>query len=142
MALYVEDNEKKFKVLEELAERIGIFLDNINAKFRHKQVRLDRKRGLVVTGVDGRALELSALSSGEQHELVLLFDLLFKVEKNTLVLIDEPELSLHISWQERFLPELLQVVGVGQFDVLLATHSPYIVGDRDDLTVALAAELR
>src|SRR5690349_22975449 len=44
---------------------------------------------------DQRPIDVEALSSGEQHELVLLFDLIFRVEKNTLVLIDEPELSLH-----------------------------------------------
>jgi predicted ATPase len=55
-------------------------------------------------------------------------------------LIDEPELSLHLSWQKRFLDDLLEVVRVTGIDVLLATHSPFIVGDRDDLMVALSAE--
>ena len=40
------------------------------------------------------ALHLVRLSSGEQHELVLAYDLLFKVKEKSLVLIDEPELSL------------------------------------------------
>ena len=75
----------------------------------------------------------------EQHELVLLYDLLFKVRPNTLVLIDEPELSLHISWQKTFLDDLLQIIRLAKFDVIMATHSPYIVGDRSDLLVVLSS---
>lgn len=83
---------------------------------------------------------MTALSSGEQHELVLLYDMLFKVKPNALVLIDEPELSLHILWQKEFMQDLLQIISIAHFDVLLATHSPYIVGERDDLLVELSVE--
>jgi predicted ATPase len=54
-----------------------------------------------------------------------------------LVLIDEPELSLHVNWQKSFLPDLLKIVEATGYDVILATHSPFIVGDRSDLMVAL-----
>ena len=67
-----------------------------------------------------------------------MYDLLFKVTKNTLVLLDEPELSLHVSWQKSFLADLASVIAIVEFDVLLATHSPYIVGDRADLMVELS----
>ncbi|MBK8232979.1 MAG: ATP-binding protein [Candidatus Eisenbacteria bacterium] len=77
---------------------------------------------------------------GEQHELVLLYDLLFRVRPNTLVLIDEPELSLHVTWQKTFLSDLLEIVEATGFDVVLATHSPFIVGDRNDLLVELKAD--
>ena len=52
--------------------------------------------------------------------------------------MDEQEFSLHVAWQKRFLPDLLDVVDLCKFDVLVATHSPYIVGERDDLMVALS----
>jgi len=44
-------------------------------------------------------LKLTDLSSGEQQEVVMLYELLFCVQPGTLVLIDEPELSLHVVWQ-------------------------------------------
>lgn len=100
------------------------------------------RQGLTARTSSGARLELDTLSSGEQHELVLLYDLLFKVSPNALILIDEPELSLHISWQKRFLDDLLQIVQISSCDVLLATHSIFIAGDRPDLMVALSeAEL-
>jgi predicted ATPase len=141
MALYVEDTERKLSQLDDLARRARLLLDNVNRKFHHKRVRIDRERGLVAEDDQGRELDLDALSSGEQHELVLHYDLLFRVRQNTLVLIDEPELSLHVAWQKRFLPDLLEIVATAEFDVLMATHSPFIVGERSDLMVGLDAEL-
>jgi len=137
MTLYVQDTEKKLEVLEDLAKRAHMFLENINQKFRHKQIRIDRDAGLVVEGDEGQKLSLDSLSSGEQHELILHYDLLFRVPSNTVVLIDEPELSLHVAWQKKFLPDLLEIVELCQFDALIATHSPYIVGGRNDLMVSL-----
>jgi predicted ATP-binding protein involved in virulence len=68
---------------------------------------------------------------------VLLYELLFKTMPNALVLIDEPELSLHVAWQVEFLKDLTRVVKLAAFDVILATHSPQIINDRWDLAVEL-----
>ncbi|NJL29036.1 MAG: ATP-binding protein [Thermoanaerobaculia bacterium] len=141
LSLYVEDTQKKLAVLEDLARRITILLENINSKFKHKSIRIDREKGFIALGHDGSPLDPDSLSSGEQHELVLLYDLLFRVQPGTLVLIDEPELSLHVGWQKRFLPDLLEIVKVAELDAIIATHSPFIVGDRSDLMVPLAAEI-
>ncbi|MEI7866692.1 MAG: AAA family ATPase [Candidatus Methylumidiphilus sp.] len=137
MTLYVQDTEQKLSELADLARRIKLLLNSINTKFQNKCLRIDRGKGFVVTNDAGKNLDLDLLSSGEQHEIVLLYDLLFRIKPNTLVLIDEPELSLHVSWQDHFLPDLLKIVEIAQFDVLIATHSPYIVGDYIDLMVAL-----
>lgn len=141
MAVYAHDTTQKLAVLEELAGRVEILLDVLNRKFTNKQVSLSREEGLSIKGRDGKPIPVNALSSGEQHELVLLYDLLFKVKPNTLVLIDEPELSLHISWQKSFMDDLLAIIRLAQFDVLMATHSPYIVGDHSDLLVELSSDV-
>lgn len=141
LSLYVEDTATKLGVLEDLAQRVQILLDNINKKFKNKQISIERDNGLIVIGPNKiEKLSLSALSSGEQHEIVLMYDLLFKVSKNTLVLLDEPELSLHVSWQKSFLDDLAPIIKIAEFDALIATHSPFIVGDRSDLMVALSSD--
>ena len=137
MNLYVQDTERKLEVLDDLANRTRHLLDSVNEKFRHKQLRLDREEGLIARGKEDQNLPLYSLSSGEQHELVLHYDLLFKTRPNTVVLIDEPEISLHVAWQKNFLPDLMEIVRLSDFDAVVATHSPYIVGDRDDLMVGL-----
>ena len=137
MTLYVADTAEKLQVLEDLASRSRLLLNSLNGKFRHKQIRVDRDEGLAVDG-ESEPLPLDSLSSGEQHELILHYDLLFRVQPNTVVLLDEPELSLHIEWQSKFLSDLMKIVELSGFDALVATHSPYIVGDRDDLMVEMA----
>ncbi len=139
MTLYVQDTAEKLGVLDDLTRRLVLLTDNINKKFQHKKLRVSRDKGFDAVTSDDKSLELGGLSSGEQHELVLLYDLLFRVQSNTLVLIDEPELSLHVTWQKSFLPDLLEIVSATSFDVLLATHSPFIVGDRSDLMTPLLA---
>ena len=141
MTLYVEDTEQKLEALADLSRRVRSLLDSINGKFRHKRLRVDREGGFVAETDSSTKLPLSSLSSGEQHELVLHYDLLFRVRRNTIVLIDEPELSLHVSWQKRFLPDLLEFAKLSAFDAIVATHSPYIIGERDDLMVGLGDQI-
>ena len=137
MTLYVQDTEQKLQALADLAIRTRILLENVNQKYKHKRIELDRDHGLVATSASGQTMALSSLSSGEQQELVLQYDLLFRVPSNTIVLIDEPELSLHVAWQKKFLPDLLKIVQLSNFDALVATHSPFVVGDRADLMIGL-----
>lgn len=141
MSVYARDTKEKLSVLQELSDRIEILLTVLNRKFINKVVSISRESGLAISSFNGKQIPVTALSSGEQHEIVLLYDLLFKVKQNTLVLIDEPELSLHISWQKGFMDDLLEIIRVAHFDVLMATHSPYIVGDRSDLLVVLSPEV-
>lgn len=137
MTLYVQDTEKKLQALGDLATRTRLLLKNVNQKYKHKKIQLDREEGFVANSDSGQPLTLSSLSSGEQQELVLHYDLLFRVPSNTIVLIDEPELSLHVAWQKKFLPDLLRIVQLSNFDALVATHSPFVVGDRTDLMIGL-----
>ncbi len=136
MNLYVKDSEEKLAVLESLSEKIKLLLKIINSKFQGKELRIDDKKGLVIIGKGGE-IDPALLSSGEQHELVMFYDLIFKVEPNTLVMIDEPELSLHITWQSKFIDELKEIVEHSKFDVLIATHSSAIVGENSHLMVGL-----
>lgn len=137
MTLYVSDTRSKLAALDSLAARSRLLLNIVNKKYSHKYVRVDRERGLVAESDRAETLALDSLSSGEQHELVLHYDLLFRVLRSTMVLIDEPELSLHVAWQKRFLTDLMDIVKLSGLDALIATHSPYIIGDRTDLMVDL-----
>ena len=137
MTLYVEDVERKLRALEDLASRLRLLLNSVNGKFRNKRMRLDEEKRLATENQGSQRLPLDSLSSGEQHELVLHYDLLFRVPSNTVVLIDEPELSLHVGWQKKFLSDLTEIVKLSGLDAVVATHSPFIVGDRDDLLVGL-----
>jgi len=145
MALYIEDTRQKLSVFDDFARRIKLFIGIINRKFRHKKIKIHRVEGFVIEGkFEGEYQKLpftESLSFGEQHQIILTYNLLFPILPNSLILIDDPENSLHISWQKQFLPDLLEIVKISDFDVVVATHSPFIVGNRDDLMVALEAKL-
>jgi predicted ATP-binding protein involved in virulence len=122
---------------ETLRQKIDMFVNIVNDRFRHKQMVIDPVRGFYFTTATGMMLRPEQLSSGEQHAVIILFDLLFTIAPETLILIDEPELSLHIFWQQKFIRDLENILRLGDFDVLVATHSPQIIHDRWDLTVEL-----
>jgi len=139
LSLWVADVENKLAIYSDLAHKIDLFKDIINQHFLFKEMGIDREQGFVFRTAKNETIPVSSLSSGEQHELILVYELLFKLQKDALVLIDEPELSLHVAWQLRFLKDLAAIIQLAPFDALIATHSPQIINDRWDLTTRLEA---
>lgn len=82
-------------------------------------------------------IPLKFLSSGEQQELVMLYKLIFKGEKDTIILIDEPEISLNVSWQREFLDDMKEIVDMNKISLIIATHSPQIINDNWELVDTL-----
>lgn len=134
---YLNDVDKKLKLFDHLLQRVELFREIINARFQNKRVSIDKTNGLCVTTTQNTNVPLSALSSGEQHELVLAYSLLFIVKRGSLILVDEPELSLHITWQHRFIDDLRKISEASDLDFVLATHSPALVARHRSLMVAL-----
>jgi predicted ATP-binding protein involved in virulence len=138
IALYLADSVEKYKVLEPFADKLLLFLDSVNSKFQpQKKVEIDRKDGFKIVLLDGNIIHPGLLSSGEQHEIVLLCELIFFSKPGTLVLIDEPEISLHIDWQSKFVPDVEAIGKVSDLKFLLATHSPAIIGRRVDICLEI-----
>jgi len=86
------------------------------------------ERGLNVLLSNNAKLDLNLLSSGEKHILRILVESLLANE-STLI-IDEPELSLHVDWQRPLVQHLRALNAHAQF--ILATHSPEIMADVPD----------
>jgi len=134
--VYAEDTREKLSSLSPLLAKIKLFKKLIDQRFLTKDVSISKKNGIDVIS-QGAPLSLDKLSSGEQHQLVLFFELLFEIKKNSLILIDEPELSLHIAWQKKFIGDLLSIIELNKFDVVLATHSPQLISRWSGLVVEL-----
>lgn len=140
---YLRDVKEKLSVYEPLLERVELFKSIIDGKqFLYKQMQISARSGIDFTTESGDQVPLSALSSGEQHELVLTYELLFGKETKSLILIDEPELSLHVTWQREFLEDMEKIAGVVGIDFVVATHSPSIVNNRRDLMIGLSGVCR
>jgi ABC-type transport system involved in cytochrome c biogenesis ATPase subunit len=134
---YAENALTKYEVLDPLLGRVTALTAFLNTRYVGKQIVLDREHGFVVELVDESVLEPAALSSGEQQMLVLAYQIIFLASPQTLVLIDEPELSLHVTWQTTLVDDLLAMGAASQLSFILATHSPTLIGGRRALRRSL-----
>jgi predicted ATP-binding protein involved in virulence len=142
LTLYIEDTEKKLKAFNELEQKINLMKQIISEKFRNKEIKFSKDKGFTFKMPDNSILMPDMLSSGEQNELILIYELLFKAKPNSLILIDEPEISLHISWQIQFLKDMIDISKITDCKMIIATHSPDIIDSRWDLTVDLGGDYR
>lgn len=141
---YLDDIREKFSLLDDLARRLDVFCSSINSLIAFKEIETSADEGIVVRVCDGerQPISLSVLSSGEQHLIFLIGKLVFSTNRGTLLLIDEPEISFHPEWQEKFLLILEEIRKLNGFTVLLATHSPILIGERWDSVIELAEQYR
>jgi predicted ATP-binding protein involved in virulence len=134
---YAKDTSEKLAIYDDLLARLELFTSILNARFSFKRVDIDRRSGFIIRDDRGVVLSPKMLSSGEQHEVVLLFDMLFKSDVGALILIDEPEISLHVTWQRRFLDDLERIIKLTGIEAVVATHSPQLISDRMDDAIVL-----
>lgn len=116
--------------IQRLNEPINRFVDSVNLFFKEsqKEIVIDNQ-GNIVIKVNNvhNPFSVFELSSGEKQLIIMLAHIAFnnKNKNTSILIIDEPELSLHISWQELFVDALLKASPNAQY--LLATHAPAII---------------
>lgn len=116
--------------IQKLKEPILRFKDSVNLFFKEGKKEIDvNEQGDISIVIKGskKKNEIYELSSGEKQLIVMLAHLAFhrKNRRSSIFIIDEPELSLHISWQEIFVDALITASPDTQF--ILATHAPAIL---------------
>lgn len=100
-------------------------------------MRISAEKGVEFVLDNGQSIPVEKLSSGEKNDFILFYELIFKCNDSSLILIDEPEISLHIAWQQEFIRELIQICDMNNMQAIVATHSPNIVSEYYDLLVDL-----
>lgn len=80
------------------------------------------------TSYTDQKVDITYLSSGEKQLVNLFANFIFKVSdmKNGIFVADEPELSLHLRWQTKFIKQLHEINP--NIQLIFATHSPELVG--------------
>ncbi len=142
MGVGLHDMKEKLSLYHELEIQVRLLLTIINERrFSFKKLEVNPQKGFVFMDSQGHELSATHLSSGEQHELVLLYNLIFNTPPGSLVMLDEPELSLHVAWQMEFLKDMREIIALRKFDLLVATHSPSIINGEWDLTVPLKGQI-
>ena len=138
LKVYFDDFNEKYDVYRDFLERLDYFGEIVNSRFMFKQLVISREYGLKIIDIDTkRKIPLTNLSSGEKEIIVLFYTLLFEIPDGVLLLIDEPEISLHIAWQRLFMKDLKKIVQMKNLRAVIATHSPHIVSGNRDIQVDL-----
>lgn len=113
----IQEPQKK---LEELI--VQLFSKNRAVTFRSE--------GIVVE-VHGERIPIGYLSSGERQLMLILLECLRSV--TSTIMIDEPELSMHVAWQNRLIASMRRINSAPQ--LIMATHSPEIMAELEDRCV-------
>lgn len=116
-----------------------VFGDIINTIFLNKTISFN-ELGYPEARMDvsGTVLPLEKFSSGEKQILVMFYSLLFPSSKSRFVIIDEPEVSLHISWQQQLGRFFRDIAKLRDLQIIVATHAPAVIHDDWDLAVELS----
>ena len=98
-----------------------LFIETVNRLFSPKEKKLDEDDNGILLINDGYKITTTQLSTGEKQLLVILLTVLCQDEKPSILLMDEPELSLHFSWQY----ELIKIIRDlnPNCQLIIATHS-------------------
>lgn len=125
---YIEDRNSLRNPIDRFLRLVNGFFDQTNKKVA---VANTGQLTVFIAGND-TARPISALSSGERQLLVMLAHLSLNpsLDGSGIFIVDEPELSLHIDWQEKFVDAI--TAANPKVQLILATHSPAIILDRVD----------
>lgn len=112
--------------INNLYSQKNLFISIINELFRetNKKINTDKSR-LEFILEDGNTLSMYQLSSGEKQLLYILTTVLLQEKKDYILFMDEPEISLHIDWQEVLIKKILELNPNCQ--LLIATHAPSLI---------------
>lgn len=106
-------------------DRWTLFCDIVDDMFSVTEKTINRDAVQVELWQWGEQLNLKLLSSGEKQLLVILMTVLLEDGDHTVLFMDEPEVSLHIEWQQSLLDTILRLNPNVQ--IILTTHSPAII---------------
>ena len=115
--------QKRIESLDPIRIEIDNFVKTVNGFLRRKKFTYYSDKGLVLEGRNGRLDDYAMLSSGERHLLTLLAQVALAAPNTTLIIIDEPEISLGLDWQRKILNALINLMPDKNIKLLVASHS-------------------
>lgn len=140
LTIFLADAKAKYDIFEPIINKLELYEKIVNKKLTFKKIQLSSSKGIEIIGDDSGTLSLDDLSSGEKEILVLFYKLIF-VSDVKLLLIDEPEISLHIAWQKELLDDFKNVIILNKnMQMIIATHSPQIISENWDLQIDLGEQ--
>jgi predicted ATPase len=136
LSVYKNSLQKRLDAQTRAYSSIETYLKSVNEFLEGKQLKIastsspqNRAKLGVKIGDEEAINSLQVLSSGERQVVGLIYAASHMTD-GRIVLIDEPEISLHIDWQRKLLPEMVKQLGEKQ--LIICTHSPVIASNYRD----------
>ena len=116
------------------------FVEVLNGLFQRKRVHINDKNEVEATTESGKKLSIRGLSSGEKQLVIILGEALLQQSAPWIYIADEPELSLHVKWQEKLIENLRRLNPQAQ--IVCATHSPDVVSAFADKVFDMESQIK
>ncbi len=117
------------ETIKELFDKKNSLLDLLDELFKGSGKRMNRDKGEIefIFESDGKSHPYSDLSAGEKQLLMIMLAVFMQEHREAILIMDEPEISLHIDWQNRLLADIRRLNPNCQ--VIVSTHSPAMILD-------------
>ncbi len=140
-------NTNRREIFEEVINEIGfsseIFCMPFNYSFENKHLSMDNDIFKITEVTEpnnykdytiaikrensDQYVVFENMSSGEQNLLLMFAKIISEVQINDILIIDEPEISMHVSWQQ-LLPYIFEIISKKiNIKIVVATHSPILI---------------
>lgn len=121
-----EENLTGKEVREKVAKEINDIFSILDLDVKLQGLSRDERSMPIFSNSNDEEFDINDLSSGEKQLFVRTLAIKMLEPENSIILIDEPELSLHPKWQQKIL-EVYKKIGKNN-QIIVATHSPHILG--------------
>ena len=122
----IEEDLTMKEVTNKVVNEINGIFSILELDVKLKGFSKDEKTLPIFENSAGEEFDINDLSSGEKQLFLRTLSIKMLEPKNSIILIDEPELSLHPKWQQRII-EVYKKIGENN-QIIVATHSPHILG--------------
>ena len=125
-AMLKNKNEKVGDVQKKVFNEINEIFENLSIDVKVEDISQDGRNITLFTNSSGDEFDINELSSGEKQLFLRTLAIKMLNPENSIILIDEPELSLHPKWQQKIV-DVYRKIGENN-QIIIATHSPHILG--------------
>ena len=122
----IEEDLTMKEITNKVVNEINSIFDILELDVKLKGFSKDEKTMPIFENSAGEEFDINDLSSGEKQLFLRTLSIKMLEPNNSIILIDEPELSLHPKWQQRII-EVYNKIGENN-QIIVATHSPHILG--------------
>ncbi len=137
LKLYLQDLKTKLNSINSYYQKLSTFDRLVSGKrLSYKKIIFEDDK-LLIRDENENEVPMRKLSSGEQNLMILCYKLVFELTDKSILLVDEPENSLHVAWLDNLLKDYLSIARTTGCQIIIATHSPAFIHGKWELTYDL-----